>query len=69
MRKTTAPVASIVRRVASFLKKEDGPTAVEYAVMLALILMAVLAAVASIGSTSNDMFNDVALQGVKVKTP
>jgi len=69
MRKTTAPVASIVRKVASFLKKEDGPTAVEYAVMLALILMAVLAAVASIGSTSNDMFNDVALQGVKVKTP
>ncbi|HVL14943.1 MAG TPA: Flp family type IVb pilin [Gemmata sp.] len=56
-----------VRRVASFLKEESGPTAVEYAVMLALILMAVIAAVTSIGTTTSDMFNDIALQGVKVK--
>ena len=55
-----------VRRVASFLKEESGPTAVEYAVMLALILMAVIAAVTSIGTTTSDMFNDIALQGVKV---
>ena len=56
-----------VRRVASFLKEESGPTAVEYAVMLALILIAVIAAVTSIGTTTSDMFNDIALQGVKVK--
>ena len=56
-----------VRRVANFLKEESGPTAVEYAVMLALILMAVIAAVTSIGTTTSDMFNDIALQGVKVK--
>ncbi|HVL16094.1 MAG TPA: Flp family type IVb pilin [Gemmata sp.] len=55
-----------VRRVANFLKEESGPTAVEYAVMLALILMAVIAAVTSIGTTTSDMFNDIALQGVKV---
>ena len=36
-------------RAVAFLKKEDGPTAVEYAVMLALILVAIFAAVANIG--------------------
>jgi pilus assembly protein Flp/PilA len=55
-----------VRSTVAFLKKEDGPTAVEYAVMLALILVAILAAVTNIGNTTSDMYNDIALQGVKV---
>jgi pilus assembly protein Flp/PilA len=55
-----------VRSTVAFLKKEDGPTAVEYAVMLALILVAIFAAVANIGNTTSDMYNDIALQGVKV---
>jgi pilus assembly protein Flp/PilA len=55
-----------VRSTVAFLKKEDGPTAVEYAVMLALILIAIFAAVANIGTTTSDMYNDIALQGVKV---
>jgi pilus assembly protein Flp/PilA len=54
-----------VRKAVHFLKKEDGPTAVEYAIMLALILMAVFAAVVSIGSTTNDMYTDIRLNGVK----
>ena len=58
-----------VRRVAHFLKEESGPTAVEYAVMLALILVAAMAAIATIGSNTNDNFNNVALQGVKVPPP
>ena len=49
----------------AFLKNEDGPTAVEYAVMLALILVVILAAVANIGMTTNDMYNNLSLQGVK----
>jgi pilus assembly protein Flp/PilA len=53
----------------TFLDREDGPTAVEYAVLLALILMAVFAAVAQIGSYTSDMYNDLSLQGVKVKVP
>jgi pilus assembly protein Flp/PilA len=56
-----------VRSTVAFLKKEDGPTAVEYAVMLALILIAIFAAVTNIGTTTSDMYNDIALQGVKVK--
>ena len=54
-----------VRNAVAFLKKEDGPTAVEYAVMLALILVAIFAAVANIGGTTSDMYNNLSLQGVK----
>jgi pilus assembly protein Flp/PilA len=56
-----------VRNAVAFLRKEDGPTAVEYAVMLALILVAILAAVTAIGTQTSDMYNDIALQGVKIK--
>jgi pilus assembly protein Flp/PilA len=55
-----------VRSTVAFLKKEDGPTAVEYAVMLALILVAILAAVTAIGTQTSEMYNDIALQGVKI---
>jgi pilus assembly protein Flp/PilA len=57
------------RRVVAFIKKEDGPTAVEYAVMLALILVVIIAAVANIGSTTSGMYNDLSLQGVKPPSP
>jgi len=53
------------RRAVAFLKGEDGPTAVEYAVMLALIIVVLIAAVANIGGTTSDMYNNLSLQGVK----
>jgi pilus assembly protein Flp/PilA len=53
------------RRAVAFLKKEDGPTAVEYAVMLALIIVVLVAAISNIGSTTSTMYNDLSLQGVK----
>jgi pilus assembly protein Flp/PilA len=56
---------SLCKRLVRFLKAEDGPTAVEYAVMLALILVVILAAVAYIGGTSSEMYDNIALQGVK----
>jgi pilus assembly protein Flp/PilA len=56
-----------VRSAVAFLKDESGPTAVEYAVMLALILLACLVAIANIGTETCLMFNNVDLQGVKVK--
>jgi pilus assembly protein Flp/PilA len=55
----------IARRVVAFLREEDGPTAVEYAVMLALILAVIIAAVANIGNTTSGMYNNLSLQGVK----
>jgi pilus assembly protein Flp/PilA len=48
-----------VRWVANFLKAEDGPTAVEYAVMLALIIVACIAAITSFGQNTNSTFSFV----------
>jgi len=56
-----------VRTTVAFTKKEDGPTAVEYAVMLALILVVIVAAVSQLGGNTSEMFNDISLQGVKVR--
>jgi len=43
-----------------FLKSEDGPTAVEYAVMLALIVIVCLTAISAIGTNANTQFQNVA---------
>jgi len=45
--------------IVSFLKEEDGPTAVEYAVMLALIVVVCLAAIGSLGTSANAKFEEV----------
>ena len=59
-------VRAFARTVVDFLKREDGPTAVEYAVMLALIVVVCIAAVATIGSNTNKVFtNDVLNSGLK----
>jgi pilus assembly protein Flp/PilA len=51
---------SIVRRAIGFLKGEDGPTAVEYACMLALIIIVCLTAITTLGSNANNTFSNVA---------
>ena len=50
---------NITKNLVSFLKKEDGPTAVEYAVMLALIIVVCIAAVTTLGSNANSTFSFV----------
>jgi pilus assembly protein Flp/PilA len=52
-------MAALGRCVVEFLKREDGPTAVEYAVMLALIIVVCLAAIATLGSNANTTFSEV----------
>jgi pilus assembly protein Flp/PilA len=42
-----------------FLKNEDGPTSVEYAILLALIAMICITSIASVGSNSNKSFGRV----------
>jgi pilus assembly protein Flp/PilA len=44
----------------NFVKREDGPTAVEYAVMLALIIVVCITAISTLGSNANSTFNKVA---------
>lgn len=50
---------NIYRKLISFLKKEDGPTAVEYAVMLSLIIVVCIAAITTLGSNANAAFSFV----------
>lgn len=49
-------------RLRQFLADESGPTAVEYAVMLALIVIVCLTAISSIGTNSRTTFQKVATQ-------
>lgn len=42
-----------------FLKQEDGPTAVEYAVMMALIIVACMATIITLGTNSNNTYSFV----------
>ena len=51
----------LTRAVLDFLRNEDGPTAVEYAVMLALIVVVCIAAITALGSNAENTFNNVAL--------
>ena len=51
---------SLTFRLRRFLLEEDGPTAVEYAVMLALIIIVCLTAISAIGTNASTTFNNVA---------
>ena len=50
----------IAKKMRRFLTSEDGPTAVEYAVMLALIVIVCLTAINSIGQNATTTFTNVA---------
>jgi len=50
----------LASKIQRFLKSEDGPTAVEYAVMLALIIVVCLTAIQAIGTNANATFQSVA---------
>ena len=47
------------QHVLDFLAAEDGPTAVEYAVMLALIIVVCLVAITALGTNANATFTKV----------
>ncbi len=51
---------SLALKLQRFLKSEDGPTAVEYAVMLALIVIVCLTAINSLGTNAKTTFTNVA---------
>jgi pilus assembly protein Flp/PilA len=48
--------------VVNFLRNEDGPTAVEYAVMLALIIVVCITAITALGTNASSTFSYVATQ-------
>jgi pilus assembly protein Flp/PilA len=49
----------LVRSAVQFLREEDGPTAVEYAMLLALIVSVCMGAIAVLGADSSDTFRTV----------
>ena len=53
---------SFALKLKRFLKSEDGPTAVEYAVMLSLIIVVCITAVSAIGTRASQTFNQVSNQ-------
>jgi pilus assembly protein Flp/PilA len=50
---------SFVNAMVRFIKAEDGPTAVEYAVMLALIIVVCIGAVTTLGTKASATFTNV----------
>ena len=52
----------MTKKFVSFMKKEDGPTAVEYAVMLALIVVVCIAAITTLGKNANTTFGSIGSQ-------
>jgi pilus assembly protein Flp/PilA len=54
-------MSKLLAGVQRFLRDESGPTAVEYAVMLALIIVVCIAAITTLGTNANSTFSNVAL--------
>jgi pilus assembly protein Flp/PilA len=54
-------VTKLGNALVKFLKDESGPTAVEYAVMLALIIVVCITAITTLGNNAKGTFNNVAL--------
>ena len=52
-------MTALISKCRRFLASEDGPTAVEYAVMLALILVACISIVTSLGQSASGTFSTV----------
>jgi pilus assembly protein Flp/PilA len=48
----------VMNRVKTFLVSDDGPTSVEYAMMLALIIIVCITAIRTVGTTVSDRFTD-----------
>ncbi len=48
-----------MRAILRFLLSEDGPVAVEYSVMLALIIITALTAITTLGSSNNVFWGNI----------
>jgi pilus assembly protein Flp/PilA len=52
-------MSSVISKVRHFIVSEDGPTAVEYAVMLGLIVVAIVAVVGKLAQSVSGTFSTV----------
>ena len=51
---------SVSNHVVRFLNDESGPTAVEYAIMLALIVIVCIGTITNVGTRANTRFQTIA---------
>jgi pilus assembly protein Flp/PilA len=63
VRNPSHPMEVAVKTIIRFLKSEEGPTTVEYAVMLAFIIAVCTTAIASMGGEVNAVFASVNTRG------
>lgn len=54
----------MVQIIKRFLKEDAGPTVVEYALMLALIVLAAAGTISALGTSISDVFERITTQGV-----
>jgi len=47
----------VLNAISRFIKNEDGPTAVEYAVMLALIIVLCIVVIRQVGTSASSTFS------------
>lgn len=52
----------MLKKILEFLYRDDGPTAVEYAVLLALIVLACIGSVLSMSNATADSFDNSATE-------
>ncbi len=52
-------MSNVINRVQRFIESEDGPTAVEYAVMVGLIVVAIVAVVGNLAKSISGTFSTV----------
>lgn len=55
----------LARSVKTFLTSEDGPTSVEYCVMMAFIMMICIVAIGELGTTTNNLYKSSAKEIIK----
>ena len=64
--KGKGPMSKVLAGVQRFLREEGGPTAVEYAVMLALIIVVCISALPALGSNANNTFSFCPIFGIVI---
>jgi len=59
-------LSKVINPIVAFLQDESGPTAVEYAVMLALIIVVCITAITALGTNANNTFSYIGTNVGKV---
>ena len=54
------PMKLLRKLIATFLRAEDGPTAVEYAIMAAAVIGVCILAITQLGATTNSVYTNSA---------